>query len=156
MHVAKTFSRSQSQVPATLFNRLTCSITPIPNWQKTWMIQLKMTRLTSQRQKDWTKKESLTLLFSNCLCMSKTAVATQYKQKHMHADSEHTPLSNPDETEKQESYWKVCLWPETYWTGDMKGWVNGCHRVCDWLASSRERLFVEAGDSRLGANQGEK
>ncbi len=118
-----------------------------------------MTGLTSKREKEGTKKRSSTIFPSDCPCMSNTAVATQdigEKTILALADAEHTPLSKPDETEKQESDWKVCLWPETHWPCDMKGWVNGCHWACDWPGRSRERLGVQAGGSRLGANQGEK
>lgn len=45
------------------------------------MTKLKMTRLTSEREKEGTKKGSSNILPSNCACISNTAVATQNIQE---------------------------------------------------------------------------
>lgn len=76
----------------------------------------------------------LTLYSNSEPPIEKSNINTHYT--HTHRDTEHTPLSKPDETEKQDSEWKVCPWAETHWPCNIKGWVNGCRWL--WLAVTEQ------------------
>lgn len=161
MHGAKTYPRSQGWIPSPLLKPAHLQNLTLAKRNPNDKSQNDKTHL---RRKEWWNKEKEAELFFPVtvpvllrLLRLRTCVKEKKKKyQHTLADAEHTPLSKPDGTEKQESDWKVCLWPQTHWPCDMKGRVNGCHRVCDWSGRSRERLGVQAGGSRLGANQGEK